>query len=346
MDAAWESNIDLRGAEIGLGLVGVEVLGGGGRARVAVAHEGLRAPMEEILGGGPRRRPASSHHVAGVEHILPLDFRPEHDVLGIEVVLQGIGDDGGFPDLSPAHPVFRDVAHQAARGPDVSCVGLVAFRAGHPRAGVQEGAELARKGQDGVVGLGAVDFDQPQVGLGPVDPIAALGIAGQPGPGKPATVVHPVDIAILQNGGVEGQRILPGAVIFDCDVFRSGLLESQLQSFQPVHQNPVHKELPLGAQGQRLGKTRHREHQDKHSHSRNHSAHAIGSHWAFSFDPAFAAGRHFRRGRCLHGLKWNRHEDIIPCLARLPGPNQSGATAPKHSRLTLGAHPTRRPRLL
>ena len=290
MDAARKGDVDLGGTEIGLGLVGVEVLGGRGGARVAVAHVRLRTPVEKITGGGPSRCPAPSHHVAGVEHVLLFHLRPEHDVLRIEVVLHGIGDDGGFPNLSPANAVFRNVAHQAVRCLDIPRVGLVAFRPGHPGTSVQEGAELARNGHDDVVGGGAVNFDQPQVGLGPVDPVPALGIAGQSGPGETATVVHPVDIAILEDGGVEGQLILPGLVILDCDVFRSGLLELQLQTFQPVHQIAVHKELTLRAQRQRLGNTIYRQDQNQDYRCRHQTAQAVGSHWISSLEPASTAG--------------------------------------------------------
>ena len=265
--------------------------------RVAVAHERLRTPVEKITGGGPSRCPASAHHVAGVEHVLLFHLRPEHGVLRIEVVLHAIGDDGGFPNLSPANAVFRNVAHQAVRCLDIPSIGLVAFRPGHPRAGIQEGAELARNGHHDVVGRRAVDFDQPQVGLGPVDPIPALGIAGQAGPSKSATIVHPVDITILEDGGVEGQLILPGLVILDCDVLGSRLLEPEFQSFQPVHQVPVHKELALRAQGQRLGNTGYRQGQDQDRHSRHQTAKSNGSHSTFSLVPASGAGPAFLASR-------------------------------------------------
>ena len=99
--------------KVGLGLVGIELGRRGGGSGVAIGHQRLLAPVPKIGRGCPGCGTSSSLHVPGKEHVLLLYFRPEHDVLGVEIVYQSLRYDRVFLNLSPAEAVSRCIADQA-----------------------------------------------------------------------------------------------------------------------------------------------------------------------------------------------------------------------------------------
>ena len=238
-DPGRQRDVDVGRPEIGLGLVRVEVVRGSRRAGVAVAHEDLGSPVDEVLGGGPRRGAAPPLHVPGVEHVLLFHLRPEHDVLRIEVVDQDLGHDRLVPEHPPADAVAGEKAHQGVGLDGSPRSPLVTLRGGHAGPPVDEGDELARLGQDHVVSSGAVDGDQSQVGLGPMDPVAALGVAGGLPLEERTPVVHAVEVAVLEDGGVEGRGVFHGIVVTNRHPARQRRAEAQAGSDEPVDQQVI-----------------------------------------------------------------------------------------------------------
>ena len=157
-DPRRQRDVDVGRPEIGLGLR-VEVVRGSRRARVAVAHEDLRSPVDEVLGGGPRRGAAAPFHVPGVEHVSLFGLRPEHDVLRVEVVDQDLGHDGLVPEHLPADAVAGEETHQGVGLDRPPRNPLVPLRSRNAGPAIDEGDELAHLVQDHVVLRGAVDGD-------------------------------------------------------------------------------------------------------------------------------------------------------------------------------------------
>ena len=96
--------IDVRGAEVGMGLVGVEMVTWFCGVGVAVAHlNGLR-PVQKILGSCFGDRTNTVDRGAIVKDVTALSFRPKSYVLRIEHPALGL-EHGLFLDLFPSDTV-------------------------------------------------------------------------------------------------------------------------------------------------------------------------------------------------------------------------------------------------
>ena len=250
-DSPGHRDVDVGRPEVGVGLVGVQVLRGRRRARVAVCHQRRLAPVQEIFRSRPRGRPLAADHVAGVQDVLLLDLGPEHHVLRVEVVAHHVRDDQLLAQLAPVDTVAGDVREQTdvLRGRIPEGVGLVALRVGHAGARIPERAELRGLDEaDHVVARRAVDLEDAEIGLAPHDPVGALRVAGQrPLHVRAAPVVHAVDAAVLQDGRVERAGVvgvsLDGGIVLDRDAARPGLLQLEPSAFEAVDKQPVDEQL-------------------------------------------------------------------------------------------------------
>ena len=235
-----------------MGLIGIEMLGRDRAPRIAVGHEDGIGPVEEVPGSGTRHGPAPSDGVPAVEDVKLLRLRPEHHVLGVEVVPQLPGDDRFVPDQLPTNAVGGHVAEQFSLG---FHVGLVTLRRRHARAAVDEGAELVSRVQDHVVLPAPLGLEQTEGRTGPTNPVPALGIAGVGLGPEAAAVVHAVGIAVLEDGGVEGVPVLPGPLVGDGDASGPGNVQFQAGSPELSDQMVVDEELPPGTDVQRRFET-------------------------------------------------------------------------------------------
>ena len=229
------------GAEIGLSLVRVEVFGRSCRARIAVLHQGGPRPVDEVLGGRPRRGASTALHVTGVEQVELLHLGPEHHAVRVEMVHQLSGHYDIVAHLSPMNAVRRNVAGQSAL---IQGVCLVPLGLGYSGATVDKRVERPAP-DDGVVLGRSFHLHESQAGLRPVDSVGALRIARV---GHVAPVVHAVDVAVLDDGGVEGTRpnrlTFARLVVLDGDPSRLRLLELEPRAVETFDQEVVHEQLP------------------------------------------------------------------------------------------------------
>ena len=93
-----------------------------------------------------------------------------------------------------------------------------------------------------IVLAATVDFDEAQRRLGPVDAVAAFGVA-HPAAGM---VVHQVPPAVQDHILAEAVRALPGAILPDHDLRRPGMMQLEAHSLQPIDQEVVDEDLQPG----------------------------------------------------------------------------------------------------
>ena len=150
---------------------------------------------------------------------------------------------GSSRSIRPADAVAGEEAHQGVGLDGSPRSPLVTLRGGHAGPPVDEGDELARLGQDHVVSSGAVDGDQSQVRLGPIDPVAALGVAGGLPLEERTPVVHAVDVAVLEDGGVKGRVVFHGIVEADGHPAGQRRAQAKAGSHEPVDEQMIHEQL-------------------------------------------------------------------------------------------------------
>ena len=186
-EAGGEGHVDVGRVEVGSRAVGCRGCSRGVSPKVM--GSGLR-PRDEVGRGdaahGSDALVAAFAPGAEVADVAVLGLRPEGDVLRIEGAL---GDDGLFLELAPMEAVGGREGYEAALAGTRH--GFESGVGGHVGPGVEEGREVMgegrRVGEDDVVVAGAVYFEEAELGLVPVDAIAALGVAGDLEVGAVAT---------------------------------------------------------------------------------------------------------------------------------------------------------------
>ena len=185
--------------------------------------------------------------------VLP-DLRvPEGQVLGIE---GAFGDHRLIPDHFPMDAVGRLVDVESLL-PQWTAPGdpLVPRFRGRVGVAVLEGDETmgADPVQYDVVLLRSLVLNNPQIGLGPIDPVPALGVTGHLRMGgflgryipvRPP-VVHAVEVAVLEDGVIGAGVAFPGLSRHQDHFLRLGpmLLKAGIARDLPDHM-PVHEQFP------------------------------------------------------------------------------------------------------
>ena len=251
----------------------------------------LRLRPVQKLGGGCRHDGAHTVLEPPVElHIPPSESIPERQVLRVECPL---GDDRFLAHQTPVDAVRRLERHQASVVA-AAADGLVPLVGRTRRVAVPERHEVVRPNPfpDDVVRLGAVELEQAQLRLGPVDPVFAGGVAGpllavmgRPGVEVAGPVVHAKQSVVLEHGDIPTGVPLPGRVEHDSHLAPPRSLEPQLNSLSRLDQVVVHERLEPRPQLDRLGCTGHptskhprQQHPANASHCHRHSP----RHRAFS----------------------------------------------------------------
>ncbi|MFM1944134.1 MAG: hypothetical protein RI897_3116 [Verrucomicrobiota bacterium] len=246
-EAGGESQVNVWGAVVGEDLVGVEVLGG----LIPRGEVDGMCPVDEVFGGGASDPADAVAEDAKVADVLLFRVGPEGDVLRIE---SAISDYGGGLDFGPVDCVGRGECDQA--GFAGAADGLVLLGGWRVGVGIEEGGEVmacAVMGEDNVVVGGAVDFEEAELGFGPVDAVGALGVAGDLvvevvlGLGH-AAVIHPQCVAVLKDGEVGAVDAFPGEVRMEDDFPGGGMVEFLSGVMERVDEIVIDEDFALGAE--------------------------------------------------------------------------------------------------
>jgi len=134
--------------------------------------------------------------------------------------------------------------------------------AGDPGARVEEGREVVGErrlaGEHHVVAAGAVDFEKSQRGLGEVDAVAALGVAGDLGVRAVAAgdritaVVAAEAFAVVQHGHVAAEGALPWRIEAQRDIRGVRFVQLERTAVELSDQQIVREQLQARAEGDRF----------------------------------------------------------------------------------------------
>ncbi len=245
-------NVNVRRTEIGVRLVGIEVVARNDASSIAVAHLLRLGPMNKILRGRAGNRPNFLRDFAEIKDITFLLRRPEGDILRIERPPFDV-EHRLFLNLLPVNAVGRNKTDQSLRARAADP--LVPLRRRNFGARIEKRAEVVRRRgrlrQNDVVLARTVHFVETKLRLCPMNAILRLGHAGAfvlapvGAVGRHAAIINAIQIAILDDRAIPAEEPFPRVVELEHRPFIMRTGKHQLCVVELVDQVMINEQLAL-----------------------------------------------------------------------------------------------------